>query len=127
MAAQDWVDKELDKDLIIPGNKIYSPETCAFVTPELNKFLTERSSARGDWPLGVQWSKSSRKFITHCNNPFSSKEEYLGLFDCPEEAHVAWRKRKHELALIYASQQADPRIAEALSIRYLPRQEISHD
>jgi hypothetical protein len=37
-----------------------------------------------------------------------------------EQAHEAWRKRKHELALQIAALHADPRIAKALSIRYLP-------
>ena len=32
--------KQLDKDLLIVGNKLYSPSTCIFISQEINKFLT---------------------------------------------------------------------------------------
>ena len=31
MAAQDWEGMEIDKDILFPNNKIYSPETCVFI------------------------------------------------------------------------------------------------
>ncbi len=127
MEGEVWKGMDLDKDLLAPGNKVYGPELCVFITPELNKFTTDHASARGDWPIGVKLHKESGKFEARCNNPFSSTREYLGLFSKPEEAHEAWRSRKHELALIYASMQHDPRVAKALSSRYLPDQEIHHD
>ena len=39
---------QLDKDLILKGNKVYSPETCCFVPPALNNLIRSKStSARG--------------------------------------------------------------------------------
>lgn len=32
MIAQNWQGKQLDKDIRVNGNKVYSPETCCFVT-----------------------------------------------------------------------------------------------
>ena len=37
MEKQDWVGKALDKDIIYPNNKEYSPKTCYFVLQELKK------------------------------------------------------------------------------------------
>ena len=31
METQDWQGKELDKDILFPGNKHYSPDNCVFV------------------------------------------------------------------------------------------------
>ena len=44
----------LDKDILIKGNKVYSPETCCFVPQEINNLFTKRESKRGDLPIGVQ-------------------------------------------------------------------------
>jgi len=35
--TQDYKDKCLDKDILIPGNKHYSPDACMFVDPLINK------------------------------------------------------------------------------------------
>ena len=48
MEKQDWEGKELDKDLLVSRNKVYSPETCVFVDKRVNLFLTESSANRGD-------------------------------------------------------------------------------
>ena len=42
----------------------------------------------------------------------------LGYFSTPEEAHEAWRKRKHELAQLVAATEVDLRVVEALKKRY---------
>jgi len=122
MVWQDWQDRVLDKDLLIPGNRVYSPQTCVFISHGLNNFTTDSAAARGEFPLGVYWHRQSGKFMARCSNPFTGKQEHLGLFTCPDEAHEAWRKRKHELALQIAALHADPRIAAALSIRYLKQE-----
>ena len=119
MKTQDWEGKELDKDLLKAGNKLYSPDFCVFIPRELNSFTKDSGAIRGEYPLGVHLHKGKGRFKAQCRNPFTKRQEHLGLFDTPDEAHLAWRKRKHELALIYADQQTDPRVAEALRTRYL--------
>ena len=118
MMAQDWEGLQLDKDLLIDGNKIYSADTCVFVTGVVNNFTTDRGADRGEWLIGVDWCKSVGKFRSKCSNPFSGEQEYLGLFTCEQEAHAAWRKRKLELAHELAAIQTDPRVAKALIERY---------
>jgi len=120
MAGQDWEEKELDKDILQPGNKVYGPEVCVFIPAALNLFMTDSAAIRGEWPIGVCWDKGNGKFRASCRNPFTGKHEHLGMFKNPNDAHEAWRKRKHELACIYADQQKDPRIAKALREKYLP-------
>ncbi len=118
MEQQDWEGKSLDKDIIAPGSKLYSPETCAFVLKATNSFVTACDASRGEYPTGVNLFKRTGKYQARCQNPFTVKGEYLGLFSTQEEAHEAWRKRKHELAQLVAATESDPRIVEALKIRY---------
>ena len=118
MEQQDWRDKSLDKDIIVPKSKLYSPDTCAFVLNATNLFVTARDASRGDYPIGVNLCKPTGKYRAQCKNPFTGEREYLGLFSTPEEAHEAWRKRKHELAQLVAATETDLRVVEALKKRY---------
>jgi hypothetical protein len=130
MERQDWKGKDLDKDLLVPGNKIYSPDLCVMILPNLNKFLTDRKAKRGDSPLGASFHKSSGKFQANCYDPFSGRQVYLGLFSDSDSAHLAWKAKKHELACRYADTVSDPKIASALRLRYAPKSdqlENTHD
>lgn len=118
MEQQDWEGKELDKDILVQGNKVYSPDTCVFVDSVVNSFILESAASRGEWPLGVHWHKHGGRFMSRCSNPFTKQREHLGCFTCPQEAHLAWKKRKHELACQLADMQIDERVSEALRSRY---------
>lgn len=120
MITQDWEGKQLDKDILVVGNKVYSPETCAFVDSRTNSFVTERNSSRGIYPIGVHWHKRSNSFQANCNDPYTNSRIFLGSFKCQNQAHEAWRNRKHELACQLADLQTDQRVAEALRLRYAP-------
>ena len=117
MQQQDYHGKQLDKDLITKGNKIYSPNTCIFIESKLNNFITDSRAKRGYYPLGVYLDKINNGFIASCSNG-KGDSTYLGYFKTPEEAHEAWRSYKHKLACQYADEQTDPRIAHALRTRY---------
>ena len=118
METQNWEGKQLDKDLLFEGNKVYSPETCVFVTKAVNNFTVDSGASRGEWLIGVYWHKQAGKFRSMCCNPFTKKQEHLGLFTSELEAHQAWRKRKLELAYELADIQTDGRVAKALIDRY---------
>ena len=118
MTAQDWEGKQLDKDILFPGNKSYSPETCAFVSSQVNAFVTDRCAARGEWPVGVCWSKYANRFQAKCCNPFTNKQKHLGYFDNEQDAHQAWLKYKFFAAHQLAAIQVNPKIAIALMERY---------
>lgn len=119
MEKQDWKGNEIDKDLLFVGNKIYSPDTCAFVDGVTNKFITDRAADRGACAIGVYFEESTGIFQAYCNNPFTKKQERIGRFKDEISAHLAWKKRKHELACQLAELQTDERVAAALRVRYL--------
>lgn len=83
---------QLDKDILCPGNKIYSADTCCFVPRRLNSLLTSSKAVRGDLPLGVHFLKARKKFSAYCNDGAGTK--YLGLYLGPAEAHRAWQLEK---------------------------------
>ena len=118
MAKQDWAGKHLDKDILIFGNILYGPDTCAFVNPSTNVFVIDRKNDRGNYPLGVHLCSRENKFVSQCSNPVTKKREFLGYFRNEQEAHEAWRKRKHELAQLVATTESDPRVVEAIKKRY---------
>jgi len=118
MERQDFEGMQLDKDILFNGNKVYSAETCVFVTKAVNLFTIDRGASRGECLIGVNWDKTAGKFKSRCSNPFTNKSEHLGYFTREEEAHQAWLKRKLDLAHLLASEQTDERVAKALIERY---------
>ena len=125
METQDWEGKQLDKDLLVKGNKVYSPAACVFISTEVNCFLLESTSSRGKYKIGVSWHKSHHKFSASCRDPFSSKGKHLGYFLTEEEAHQAWLTEKLEHAKRLAALQPDERVAKAIIYRYENYKELS--
>lgn len=118
MEQQEWQGKQLDKDIIFEGNKVYGPGTCAFVDPGTNTFLIDSAKTKGDFPVGVSWHKTNKKFRAQCRNHFTGKYKFLGNFDSAECAYQAWKSYKHELACQLADIQTDSRVADALRKRF---------
>ena len=87
----------LDKDILVDGNKIYGPNTCIFVPQYINLFLILSGATRGELPIGVTLYKGG--FISRIGNGKSQK--YLGFFTSKEEAHRAWQKSKLEQAIAF--------------------------
>lgn len=91
----DWYDEnyyeiegemmELDKDILVKGNKIYSPNTCIFVPHRINSLFIKRNSKRGEYPIGV--TPHRNKFSAEC-------EIKLGVYNTPEEAFKVYKKFK---------------------------------
>lgn len=105
-------DMQVDKDILVYGNKIYSEETCLLVTPKINSFTTDAGAIRGDWPIGVTWHKTKKRFFAQCWNPHTNKQDRLGAFNCPEAAHKAWIDAKigHALSMKEEMDSIDNRI-----------------
>ncbi len=78
MNQQDWDGKSLDKDIISPRSKLYSPDTSTFVLKATNNFVIECDASRGEYPIGVCLYKPTGKYQAQCGNPFTEKHEHLG-------------------------------------------------
>lgn len=119
METQDWEGKQLDKDLLIRGNKIYSPETCVFVSPEVNRFILESTATRGKYLIGVtHYDEKTGKYMARCCNVMTGKQVTVGRYPSELLAHKAWLAFKLKQAEFLAERQTDPRVAEALVSRY---------
>lgn len=97
----------LDKDILIKGNKMYSPETCVFVPQRINKLFTKCDKTRGLYPIGCNYDANSNKIIVYCNifKNGKSKCKNLGRFELSEidKAFNAYKIFKEE----YIKQVAD--------------------
>lgn len=87
--TQDWENKFLDKDLLVEGNRQYSPTACIFVSREVNNVLVFPSRKR-DLPLGVSLKSSNKTnpYLAQCGG------KYLGYYPTAHEAHKAWQMNK---------------------------------
>ena len=77
----------LDKDILFPGNKMYSPPTCLLVPQRLNMLFMNKSNNRG-LPNG----------IIQCKNGYLAKYggKELGIFPTIEEAYIKQTQKKKE-------------------------------
>lgn len=119
MITQDWEGNQLDKDLLVEGNKIYGPDTCLFVSGDVNRFIMESVARRGLYPVGVSLDKTCKyeRYVASVRN-LGNGATGLGSFATPEEAHAAWYSYKCKLALVLSEKQTDHRISKALLNRY---------
>lgn len=89
---------ELDKDILVKHNKIYSPETCIYVPQTINLLFTKRQNDRGDSLIGTSYHKRDKVYRANCNliNPETrkSKNKYLGCYNTPEEAFNVYKEFK---------------------------------
>ena len=106
---------QLDKDLLIKGNKIYSSETCVFLPHIINSTLTKSNKTRGKYLIGAYFDAHNDKFKAYISK--RGKKVALGYFENEVDAHLAYKTAKEdylkELAEEYKD-MLDPRAYEAL-------------
>jgi len=97
---------QLDKDILKQGNRIYSPDTCIFVSSQVNSLFIDRKEGRGAYKLGVSWNKAIKKFHSHCRE--DGKLKYLGCYTSEGEAHEAYKVFKYKLIADASVAQVEP-------------------
>ena len=97
----------LDKDILVKGNKVYSPETCIIVPERINLLFVKKDANRGDYPIGVdEWSNkiNGDKWLkVRCST--LEKRKHLGYFPLnrPFQAFYTYKQFKEK----YIKQIAD--------------------
>lgn len=97
---KEWFDKhyvagwELDKDILVKGNKEYAPDKCCFVPSEINSLFTKHTRARGQYPIGVYYNSRGwqRKYVAALH--IDGIRRGIGSFFTPEEAFNAYKVAK---------------------------------
>ena len=84
---------ELDKDLLIKGNKVYNESTCVFIPAEINSLLIKCTASRGEHLIGVCWHKRDKVFMATVSKN-KGKQEHLGSFKTEIEAFNAYKEAK---------------------------------
>ena len=80
----------LDKDILVKGNKIYSPETCCFVPQEINLMIVRKQRTNHDLPPFV--AKSGNKYTSSVQQ--NGRHIRLGFYQTPLEAFNAYKNAK---------------------------------
>lgn len=99
------LDIQLDKDILVPGNKVYSKDNCILIPREINTLLLDNPGRRGELPVGVHLVKRTGKYQSYCN--VSGNKNHLGFFDSPVEAHRAYRSFKESHVRSVAQQHRE--------------------
>ena len=75
----------IDKDILYPGNKIYSPQTCLIVPQRINMIFTNKGNKRG-LPNGIM----------QVGDKYSARYNLveLGVYDSLEEAYTIYARAK---------------------------------
>lgn len=108
---KNWYDKNhitgyhLDKDILKKGNKVYGPENCCFVPPEINNLFKHRISDKDEHITGISFSKYHRKYAARIGNKIidGKKTLNLGYFDTAEDAFIAYKMAKEKQLKLIAN------------------------
>lgn len=86
----------LDKDILVKGNKIYSPETCIYVPQTINGLFTKNDNKRGKSVIGTTPVNGKYRVLCRIINPKTgkSKQEHLGYYDTELEAFQIYKYYK---------------------------------
>lgn len=93
---------ELDKDILVKGNKIYSPETCCLVPKNINTLFAKANKTRGELPIGV-YKMECGKYTATCGR----KSHYVGICDTAEEAFILYKEYKENIIKQAAEEEYD--------------------
>ena len=108
----------LDKDILIKGNKAYSPETCCFVPHEINTLLLDCKKSRGELPVGVSKTTDGKKYRVRLQ--MFGRSTYLGIYPTVDQAFQAYKQAKEAYIKEVANKwkdKIDQRVYEALMNR----------
>ena len=84
---------QLDKDILVKGNKLYSPQTCCLVPQNINIQISKHIK-KGKEPVGVFFHHNG-KYYVHCASP-KYKSGFVGTYNDCNEAFNAYKNAREE-------------------------------
>ena len=108
---KEWYDKniyeikdermQLDKDILIKGNKVYSPETCIFVPQRINTLFREFNN--NEFPTLEERSNGTFAIRVRMNG----KSKRISGFETKEKAEECYLKEKRQIIKEIAEEYKD--------------------
>jgi hypothetical protein len=113
MVKQDWEEKELDKDILFPGNKVYSLDTCVFIDKKVNELFSKKNR---NGVRSVVYCERLKKYIVRGSTIIDSekKSRYYGCYSTLEEAKKVSDKVRKDYVMSVANEQKDDRVKDAI-------------
>ena len=99
------LDVNVDKDLLIKNNKIYSEDTCLILPTEINNTFNRQCSARGEYLIGVCFSERKMKYAAYVR--IDKKNKTIGYFNSEIEAFIAYKTEKEKYIKFLANKYRD--------------------
>jgi len=115
----DYENKEVDKDILITGNRVYGPDTCLMVRPIVNGWFKPHLDY-GDLPRGVSWNngwkkgKSPKPYRAQITPIKTGKRTGLGYYDTIEEASAVFEEARKEQMKILIETEIDLKVKNAI-------------
>lgn len=109
----------LDKDLLVPCNKVYCEDACIFLPHAINSFIAYQGPAVTSYLRGAHYVPKLNKYRALCEPSGSDYSRHVGYFDTEEEAHLAYKDRKKTVGKILAARWADRIDPKALAALHL--------
>lgn len=110
----------LDKDLKVADNSLYGPDTCIFVTMDVNSFLS-CVYEKGTYGIGISLSKSGKlKVQASCGA--GSTNKHIGTFSIEDlhKAKKAYSEFKYNLRDELVLEQTDKEVKNSLQLWKIP-------
>lgn len=107
---------QLDKDILVKGNKVYSEDTCCFVPKRVNNLLVTSKTRRGEHPVGCHVAVGGKKYLVHITDDKKTRT-YLGGFATAIEAFSVYKNAKEKIIKRTANEwkdRIDERVYQAL-------------
>lgn len=105
----------LDKDLLLRGNKEYSPDKCSLVPQQINTLFSNPRGNGSTYLLGVRKKQNDKKYYSAIS--VNAKRLFIGSFDTENEAHQAYVVAKEAYVKEVANKwrgRIDERVYDAL-------------
>ncbi|HBO2532553.1 hypothetical protein [Pseudomonas aeruginosa] len=119
MQERPWKGNHLDKDLLRPGDKMYSPDTSVFIPAWLNNLLHDGHGSFRGLPTGVSIMRNKDRPYMVRIWTMEGRRAFLGSYATADDAHAAWKEAKSRVVLeavdrYRLTEQHDERVCDAL-------------